>query len=49
MENCSTIKIKASNFVMQHVGKLKNFYKIGRKLGEGAFGEVRICKLIEGE
>lgn len=28
-------------------GKLKDYYKIGKKLGEGAFGEVRTCKHLE--
>lgn len=37
------IKIKASNFVMQHAGNLRDFYRIGKTLGSGAFGEVRVC------
>jgi len=37
------INIKAANFVMQHAGKLRDFYRIGKMLGSGAFGEVRIC------
>lgn len=40
MEN---VKIKSSNFVMQHAGKLRDFYRIGKMLGSGAFGEVRVC------
>merc|ERR1719313_2664596 len=37
------VKIKASNFVMQHAGKLRDHYRIGKMLGSGAFGEVRVC------
>ena len=40
MEN---VKIKSSNFVMQHAGKLRDYYRIGKMLGSGAFGEVRVC------
>ena len=28
---------------MQHVGKLRDHYRIGKMLGSGAFGEVRVC------
>lgn len=28
---------------MQHSGSLKEYYKIGKKLGKGGYGEVRIC------
>ena len=38
-----TVKVKASNFVMQHEGKLRDSYRIGKMLGSGAFGEVRVC------
>ena len=37
------IKIKANNFIMQHAGKLRDHYRIGKMLGSGAFGEVRVC------
>ena len=37
------LKIKASNFVAQHAGKLRDHYRIGKMLGTGAFGEVRVC------
>jgi len=37
------VKIKASNFVSQHAGKLRDHYRIGKMLGSGAFGEVRVC------
>ena len=43
MESKDNIKIKASNFVMQHAGKLRDHYRIGKMLGSGAFGEVRVC------
>jgi hypothetical protein len=38
-----TLKVKASNFVTQHAGKLRDHYRIGKMLGSGAFGEVRVC------
>ena len=34
--------MKASNFVLENKGKLKEFYKIGKLIGSGAFGDVRI-------
>jgi calcium-dependent protein kinase len=37
------LKIKAANFVTQHAGKLRDHYRIGKMLGSGAFGEVRVC------
>ena len=43
MEAQGEIKIKASNFIMQHAGNLRDYYKIGKILGSGAFGEVRVC------
>lgn len=39
----TSLKIKASNFVSQHAGKLRDHYRIGKMLGSGAFGEVRVC------
>ena len=36
-------KIQAKDFVMQHAGKLRDHYRIGKMLGSGAFGEVRVC------
>jgi len=39
----SDIKIRAKDFVMQHAGKLRDHYRIGKMLGSGAFGEVRVC------
>ena len=37
------IGVSASNFVIENAGKLRDFYKIGKMLGSGAFGEVRMC------
>ena len=37
------IKIKANQFVTQTAGKLRDHYRIGKMLGSGAFGEVRVC------
>jgi len=37
------VKIRAKDFVMQHAGKLRDHYRIGKMLGSGAFGEVRVC------
>ena len=36
-------KVKASAFVTQHAGKLRDNYRIGKILGSGGFGEVRVC------
>merc|ERR1711981_497978 len=38
-----SIKITSKDFVMQHAGKLRAHYRIGKMLGSGAFGEVRVC------
>lgn len=38
-----SIQINASRFVGRTEGKLRDFYRIGKVLGEGAFGEVRLC------
>ena len=43
MENEKNYKFKASNFVVQHKGKMRDHYRICDLLGEGSFGEVRIC------
>jgi calcium-dependent protein kinase len=43
MESVHDVKVKAGNFVMQHAGKLRDHYRIGKMLGSGAFGEVRVC------
>ena len=43
MESVQDVKVKAGNFVMQHAGKLRDHYRIGKMLGSGAFGEVRVC------
>ena len=43
MESVQDVKVKASNFVTQHAGKLRDHYRIGKMLGSGAFGEVRVC------
>mmetsp|Transcript_1019 Transcript_1019/g.1302 ORF Transcript_1019/g.1302 Transcript_1019/m.1302 type:complete len:258 (-) Transcript_1019:724-1497(-) len=37
------VKINAAKFVGKTEGKLRDFYRIGKVLGEGAFGEVRLC------
>lgn len=36
-------KFKASSFVSKKVGKIRDHYRIGKVLGSGAFGEVRLC------
>lgn len=38
----STSGLKASSFVFENKGKLKDFYRIGKLIGSGAFGDVRI-------
>jgi len=40
MEN---IKMKSSQFVSMNSAKLREVYRIGKMLGSGAFGEVRVC------
>lgn len=37
------IKVQSSQFVQEQQGTLRDVYKIGKVLGEGAFGEVRLC------
>jgi serine/threonine protein kinase len=43
MDKKENIKFKASNFVVQHKGKMRDYYRICKLLGEGGFGEVREC------
>jgi calcium-dependent protein kinase len=38
-----TIKINKSNFISINSAKLREVYRIGKMLGQGAFGEVRVC------
>ena len=35
--------VPIKNYIIQPAGKLKDFYRIGKLLGSGGFGEVRIC------
>merc|ERR1711885_28643 len=37
------VKVSAQMFVAKGEGTLRDSYKIGKVLGEGAFGEVRLC------
>ena len=37
------VKVQSTMFVKKGDGTLRDFYKIGKVLGEGAFGEVRLC------
>lgn len=37
------VKVDSSLFVQKGQGTLRDIYKIGHVLGEGAFGEVRLC------
>lgn len=43
METHEEFKLKASDFVSKKVGKIRDHYRIGKVLGSGAFGEVRLC------
>jgi calcium-dependent protein kinase len=43
MEGQDDIKISAKDFVIRKVGKIRDHYRIGKVLGSGAFGEVRLC------
>jgi calcium-dependent protein kinase len=38
-----SVKIGSKMFVAKTEGTLRDIYKIGKVLGEGAFGEVRLC------
>ena len=40
MEPTADLKISAKKFVMQHAGKLRDHYRLGKMLGSGAFGEI---------
>lgn len=44
VSNTQNVKVKAGMFVYKHEGTLREDYSIGKTLGEGAFGEVRLCK-----
>ena len=37
------VKVDSTMFVKKGDGTLRDSYKIGKVLGEGAFGEVRLC------
>jgi calcium-dependent protein kinase len=37
------VKVQSTMFVKKGDGTLRDAYKIGKVLGEGAFGEVRLC------
>ncbi len=37
------LKISSTKFVTQNQGNLRDYYRIGKMLGSGAFGEVRMC------
>jgi len=37
------VKVKGDMFISKGAGTLRDAYKIGKVLGEGAFGEVRLC------
>lgn len=43
MEGQEEVKISAKDFVSRKVGKIRDHYRIGKVLGSGAFGEVRLC------
>lgn len=43
MEHKEEFKISPGDFVSKKVGKIRDHYRIGKVLGSGAFGEVRLC------
>lgn len=36
------VKISTSEFAGKKIGKIRDYYRIGKVLGSGAFGEVRL-------
>ena len=38
------LKISAGDFTYERQGKLRDTYKIGQKVGDGAFSSVRVIK-----
>ena len=38
-----TYIVKSKAFVGKTEGKIRDHYRIGKMLGQGAFGEVRLC------
>ena len=43
MVESNKVKVNSEMFVKKTEGTLRDIYKIGKVLGEGAFGEVRLC------
>ena len=43
VDNKTEVKVNSQMFVNKQDGTLRDIYKIGKVLGEGAFGEVRLC------
>ena len=41
LESSIATNISASDFIVRQQGRLRDFYRIGKVLGTGAFGEVR--------
>jgi serine/threonine protein kinase len=37
------VVVKSQGFVAKKGGKIRDHYRIGKLLGSGAFGEVRLC------
>lgn len=37
------VVIKSTGFIKEKKGKIRDHYRIGKLLGSGAFGEVRLC------
>ena len=38
------LKLSASDFVFERKSKLRDIYRIGQKVGEGAFSSVRMIR-----
>jgi calcium-dependent protein kinase len=43
VDSKNSVKVNSQMFVTKSEGTLRDIYKIGKVLGEGAFGEVRLC------